>query len=62
MNYNSTRNSKVFVSSADAIAKGISEDGGLFVPESIPSLSADDFAALGDMDYIDAAVFVLKNT
>ncbi len=60
MNYNSTRNSKVFVSSADAIAKGISEDGGLFVPESIPSLSADDFAALGDMDYIDAAVFVLK--
>ncbi len=60
MNYNSTRNSKVFVSSAEAIAKGISEDGGLFVPESIPSLSAEDFEKLGDMDYIDAAVFVLK--
>ena len=60
MNYKSTRNSALSAKSAEAIARGISEDGGLFVPESIPVLSAEDFAALGEMDYIDAAVYVLK--
>ena len=60
MNYKSTRNSALSAKSAEAISRGISEDGGLFVPESIPVLSAEDFAALGEMDYIDAAVYVLK--
>ena len=36
MRYLSTRNSNLKVSSREAILKGISEDGGLFVPELFP--------------------------
>ena len=41
MFYKSTRNSEVKVSSAQAIAQGISEDGGLFVPSEIPAITLD---------------------
>lgn len=48
MFYKSTRNSEVKVSSAQAIAQGISEDGGLFVPSEIPAITLDDIKALGE--------------
>lgn len=60
MFYNSTRNSNVKVSSAEAITQGISVDGGLFVPESIPELSLDEIKAVGDMKYADRAAFVFS--
>lgn len=60
MNYISTRNKDIRVSSAQAISQGISKDGGLFVPEEIPVLSADDFKYLSGVDYIEKAAFVLK--
>ncbi len=60
MNYVSTRNNSVKVSAAYAIAHGISAEGGLYVPESIPSLSADDFATLSTLDYKGKAEFILK--
>lgn len=60
MFYNSTRNSTVKVNSAEAITQGISEDGGLFVPESIPALSLDEIKAVGDMNYADRAAFVFS--
>ncbi len=59
MFYRSTRDASVKVTSAMAISQGISEDGGLFVPETIPSLSSDDFKALCKMDYIGRAKSVL---
>ena len=59
MNYKSTRDSKVCVTSAKAIAQGISEDGGLFVPYSIPTLSKEDVESIANMNYVDAARFVL---
>ena len=37
MLYNSTRNSTLEVESAQAIVKGISDDGGLFVPKNFPN-------------------------
>lgn len=55
MLYHSTRNSALAVSSAEAIAQGISADGGLFVPESIPELSAADFEALKGLSYAERA-------
>ena len=58
MYYKSTRNSAVRVDSAQAIAQGISKDGGLFVPSEIPSITLDDIKALGDMDYRARAKFV----
>lgn len=60
MFYNSTRNSTVKVNSAEAITQGISADGGLFVPESIPALSLDEIKAVGDMNYADRAAFVFS--
>ena len=42
MNYRSTRDNSISISSMDAIIKGISEDGGLFVPEYIPKFENFD--------------------
>ena len=60
MFYNSTRNSNVKVSSAEAITQGISVEGGLFVPESIPVLTLDEIKNVGSMSYADRAAFVFS--
>ena len=60
MFYKSTRNSEVKVSSAQAIAQGISEDGGLFVPSEIPAITLDDIKALGEKSYAERAFFVFS--
>lgn len=60
MLYTSTRNKAVHVSSAQAIAQGISAEGGLFVPEEIPKLSMEQIAALAQLDYIERAKAVLS--
>lgn len=60
MNYVSTRDSKVKISSAQAIVRGLSADGGLFMPESIPVLNASELEALTDMDYRERAKLVLS--
>lgn len=60
MNYVSTRDKNVKCSSAQAIVNGLSPDGGLYVPESFPSLSAEDFTALTKMDYPQRAAYVLS--
>lgn len=60
MMYNSTRDRSVRVTAAEAIARGISEEGGLFVPEQLPALTLDDIQALTDKTYVDRAVFVLS--
>lgn len=60
MFYRSTRNSEVKVSSAQAIAQGISSDGGLFVPEEIPAISMEDIKALGSKSYAERALFVFS--
>lgn len=51
MKYKSTRGKAAEVSAAQAIVKGIAEDGGLFVPETIPAISDVDFAAMVNEDY-----------
>lgn len=60
MLYTSTRNSAIKVSAAQAIASGISEDGGLFLPVSIPELSLNDIEKLCGLSYMDRAVEILK--
>lgn len=60
MYYKSTRDSSVNVSSAQAIAQGISKDGGLFVPSEIPSLSLDEIKSLGEKTYAERAFFVFS--
>ncbi len=51
MLYNSTQNANEVVSAAQAIAQGISKDGGLFVPQEFPKYDESTFKALLKTDY-----------
>ncbi|MBR0485176.1 MAG: threonine synthase [Oscillospiraceae bacterium] len=55
MYYKSTRDSSLQVTSAAAIAQGISADGGLFIPSEIPTITMDELKALADMSYAERA-------
>ncbi len=61
MNYISTRDKSVKVTAAKAIAQGISVDGGLFVPDCFPTLTADDFKKIAKLDYKSRAKYILKS-
>ena len=51
MNYKSTRDNKnTFFTSAEVIKKGLSDDGGLFVPEYIPTQTSEDIEKLAKLD------------
>lgn len=60
MEYTSTRNNKLRVSSAYAISNGISSDGGLFVPTEVLHLSDEQIKSMADMSYQERAVFILS--
>lgn len=60
MNYKSTRNSALKVTSAHAITKGLSDEGGLYIPESIPALTKDEILSLCDKSYADRAFDVFS--
>ena len=60
MLYTSTRDNSIRVSAAQAIARGISEEGGLFVPCEFPKFSLDKIASMVEMNYINRAKTVLK--
>lgn len=51
MEYVSTRDKSRKVSAAYAIANGIAPDGGLYCPTEFPSLTAEDWHALANLDY-----------
>ena len=55
MDYASTRNKNLAVSSAFAIKTGLAPDGGLFIPKEIPHVSQDDIMALTQMTYPERA-------
>ncbi len=59
MEFTSTRQN-ISVQSAQAIARGISADGGLFVPCSFPRLDMADINELAGMDYIRRAEKILS--
>ena len=59
MIYKSTRDSGTAVTAAQAIVAGISPDGGLFVPESMPWFSYDDIKLLAGQSYVQRACAVL---
>ncbi len=60
MYYTSTRDKSVRVTAAQAIAKGISSEGGLFVPTEIPQISMDFIKGLVPLSYIERAKAILK--
>ncbi len=61
MKFQSTRGqSNESLSSAYIIKQGLALDGGLFIPESIPSITYDDINALCALSYPERAAFVLS--
>ncbi len=60
MEYTSTRNNKIRVSSAQAISQGISKEGGLFVPCSFPQFTLETIKNMVSMSYIERAKLILK--
>jgi len=59
MNFQSTRNKEIKISASMAILKGLSEDGGLFVPESFPQIGKDEIEALSEKTYAEAAFHII---
>ncbi|MGN1148428.1 MAG: threonine synthase [Lachnospiraceae bacterium] len=57
--YKSTRSDKAPVKASEAILKGLSEDGGLFVPDHIPALDKS-LSELAGMSYKEVAYEVMK--
>ena len=59
MLYVSTRGKTDLMSSAHAITRGLADDGGLFVPQRIPSMRMGDIKAMAKKPYTERAIDVL---
>ena len=59
MIYRSTRGAEKEYAASEAVIKGLSDDGGLFVPDSFPKLSVA-IDKLSELDYRETAYVVLK--
>ena len=57
--YKSTRNSNISVTASEAVLKGLADDGGLFVPDSIPALDVS-LQELAGKSYQEVAYEVMK--
>lgn len=59
MFYTSTRDDSIKLTASQAVLKGLSDDGGLFIPSEFPKLSVS-LDELADMDYRETAYTVMK--
>ena len=60
MKFISTRGSiQVRCDAAYAIKQGLADDGGLFMPESIPALTEEELKALMTKGYNERAAFII---
>ena len=60
MRYISTRGSAPALTFEEAMLTGLARDGGLYVPETIPTLSTDQIAAMAGQSYEDVAFTVMR--
>ena len=60
MHYVSTRDSSRRLTASQAIVEGLSRDGGLYLPESIPQLTLTDIRALARLSYPERAAKIMK--
>jgi threonine synthase len=60
MRYISTRGTAPVLTFSEAMLTGLARDGGLYVPESVPQMSADEIAALAGLSYEEVAFRVMK--
>lgn len=59
MFYSSTRDKSIKFTASEAVLKGLSDDGGLFVPSEFPKLSVS-LDELAQLDYKETAYIVMK--
>lgn len=59
MRYQSTRGAAPLLGFRDVTLAGLASDGGLYVPESWPSLTRDAIAGLAGLSYVETAVRVM---
>ena len=60
MRYVSTRGAAKPRPFTEIVLEGLASDGGLFVPEALPRLGAEELAAMRGMDYAELACAVLS--
>jgi threonine synthase len=60
MRYISTRGGAPSVDFTETLLAGLAPDGGLYVPETWPTLSRDEIAAFAGMSYADVAAQILE--
>ncbi|WP_102108712.1 threonine synthase [Oceaniglobus roseus] len=60
MNYISTRGRAPELGFEDTMLAGLARDGGLYVPDEIPQMSADEIVALAGLPYEEAALRVMR--
>lgn len=58
MKFLSTRNRNVQIESKQAMLQGLSDEGGLFVPETFPALG--NLSELAELDYVDLSFHILQ--
>ena len=58
MNFISTRGGEK-VTGAQAIVKGLADNGGLYVPEKFPKVTKEELESMAEMNYAERAAFVL---
>jgi len=60
MKYVSTRGRAPTLGFEDAMLTGLAHDGGLYVPETVPVMNADEIAALAGLSYEEMALRVMR--
>ena len=60
MRYQCTRNKNETLTAAEAIVKGLADNGGLYVPEEKPQISLAEIQSLASMTYNERAKFILS--
>ena len=60
MNYISTRGQAPTLKFADVLLAGLASDGGLYVPETLPTFSQDEIASWAGLSYAELAFKVIK--
>ena len=58
MKFISTRGGEK-VTAAEAIVKGLADNGGLYVPEKLPKVSPEEMEKMTEMSYAERAAFIL---
>lgn len=60
MRYLSTRGQAPVLDFGQAMMTGLARDGGLYVPESVPQMTAEEIAALAGLSYEDACFRIIR--